>query len=395
MKPVLVRITTVPLSLKVLLNGQMGYMREQGFDVIMMSSDGSEVESLVEQEGCPHEVIPLTRRITPWQDLKALVKLTRRLRKLRPDIVHTHTPKAGLIGMWAAKLAGVPIRMHTIAGLPWMESTGWMRRLLITIEHLTAFAATRIYPNSRQQMQFMASHRIARNKMMVLGHGSSNGIDLERYALTPELLQKAEELKQQVRLYKGAWIWVFVGRLVKDKGMAELMKAFQRFYRQFPEDQLWLIGAQEPDLDPLDAETLESMKKLKTVRCWGFQEDVRPFLAAADALVFPSYREGFPNVPLQAGALGCALVLTDINGCNEIVEHEKDGYLVNPKDVDDLVYWLIKLREINGRGEMFSANIREKIIAHYDRKVIWSALLEQYRLLLKETHKPMPDAPLS
>jgi glycosyltransferase involved in cell wall biosynthesis len=377
------------------LTGQMRYMREQGFDVIMMSSDGSEVEALVEQEGCSHEVIRLTRRITPWQDLKALVTLTRRLRQLRPDIVHTHTPKAGLIGMWAAKLAGVPIRLHTIAGLPWMESTGWRRRLLIAIEHLTALAATRIYPNSRQQMQYMASHRIARNKMMVLGHGSSNGIDLDKYALTPELEQKAEELKQQVRLYKGAWIWVFVGRLVKDKGMAELMKAFQRFYRQFPEDQLWLIGAQEPDLDPLDEETLESMKNLKTVRCWGFQEDVRPFLAAANALVFPSYREGFPNVPLQAGALGCALVLSDINGCNEIVEHEKDGYLVKPKNVNDLVYWLIKLREEDGRGALFSTNIREKIAAHYDRKVIWSALLDQYRQLLKETNKPLPDALLS
>jgi glycosyltransferase involved in cell wall biosynthesis len=395
MKPILVRITTVPLSLKVLLNGQMRYMREQGFDVVMMSSDGPEIASLLEQEGCRHEVVSLTRRITPLQDVIALIKLTRRLRALRPDIVHTHTPKAGLIGMWAAKLAGVPIRLHTIAGLPWTESKGLMRRLLIGIEHLTAFAATRIYPNSKQQMQFLKSYGIARNKMMVLGHGSSNGINLERFSVTPELQEKADALKQEVRLYKGAWIWVFVGRIVKDKGMAELMAAFRRFYRQFPEDQLWLIGAQEPALDPLDVQTLELLKSSKNVRSWGFQEDVRPFLAAANALVFPSYREGFPNVPLQAGALGCALVLSDINGCNEIVDHDKDGYLVKPKDVDDLVYWLIKLREQDGKGALFASNIREKIVAHYDRRVIWSALLDQYRSLLKEKNKTLPDAHLS
>jgi glycosyltransferase involved in cell wall biosynthesis len=395
MKPVLVRITTVPLSLKVLLKGQMRFMREQGFEVVMMSSDGPEIESLLEQEGCRHEVVHLTRRITPWKDLIALIKLTRRLRALRPEIVHTHTPKAGLIGMWAAKLAGVPIRLHTIAGLPWTESSGLMRKILIGVEHLTAFAATRIYPNSNQQMQFLKSHGIAEKKMMVLGQGSSNGIDLERFTLTPALQEKAEALKQEVRLYKGAWIWVFVGRLVKDKGMAELMAAFRRFYRQFPEDQLWLIGAQEPELDPLDEKTLELLKTSKNVRCWGFQEDVRPFLAAANALVFPSYREGFPNVPLQAGALECALVLSDINGCNEIVEHEKDGYLVKPKDVNDLVYWLIKLREQDGKGAEFATGIREKIVANFDQRVIWSALLNQYKTLLQEKNKTRPDAHLS
>jgi glycosyltransferase involved in cell wall biosynthesis len=384
MKPKLVRITTVPLSLKVLLKGQMKYMQDQGFDVIMMSSDGPERESLVQQEGCIHEIIPLTRQITPWQDLKALIILTRKLKKLRPDIVHTHTPKAGLIGMWAAKLAGVPIRLHTVAGLPWMEKTGLLRKLLIMMEHLTAFAANRIYPNSQKQMEFLRSHRIGRNKMMVLGNGSSNGIDLGHFSISPELKSKAEALKQQVRLYNGAWIWVFVGRLVKDKGIGDLMDVFKRFYAQFPEDQLWLIGNLEPELDPLDDRHLEIMNTLKTVRCWGFQEDVRPFLAAADVLVFPSYREGFPNVPLQAGALGCALALSDINGCNEIVEDKKDGILIAPKNVNDWVHHLIKLRETKGLKETYAENIQNKIRSGFDRHIIWDALITQYKQLLDD-----------
>ena len=163
--PKLVRITTVPVSLLVLLKGQMNFMKQKGFDVTMISSEGKEVSDLILQEDCKHISIKLTRKITPVTDFISLIKLTILLRKIKPDIVHTHTPKAGLIGMWAAKLAGVKIRLHTIAGLPWVESKGMMRRLLITVEKITAFASTSIFPNSFVQRDFLLANGIATKKM--------------------------------------------------------------------------------------------------------------------------------------------------------------------------------------------------------------------------------------
>jgi UDP-N-acetylglucosamine:LPS N-acetylglucosamine transferase len=181
-KPKLVRITSLPVSMKVLLKGQMHFMKEQGFEVTMISSDGDEVKSLVEQEGCPHIPVTLTRKISPFTDLSSLFQLIRLFRKIKPHIVHTHTPKAGLLGMWAALLSGVPIRLHTIAGLPWVETKGAMRLLLKTVEKLTALPANKIYPNSKVQEAFLKKEGIARNKMKVLGSGSSNGNNCNYFA---------------------------------------------------------------------------------------------------------------------------------------------------------------------------------------------------------------------
>ena len=147
--PKIVRITTVPLSLQVLLRGQLAFMKSRGFDVTMISSDGAEVPSLVEQEGCPHMVVTMTRTISPWRDFLALVKLVRILRRIRPEIVHTHTPKAGIIGMLAALIAGVPHRLHTVAGMPLLEAKGAVRRILDLVEKLTYRCATHVYPNSK------------------------------------------------------------------------------------------------------------------------------------------------------------------------------------------------------------------------------------------------------
>ena len=223
--PKLVRITTVPVSLMVLLKGQMKFMKENGFEVTMISSPGEEVPKLLEQEECMHIPVMLTRKITPIQDLKSLIQLTRILKKIKPDIVHTHTPKAGLIGMWAAKFAGVPIRLHTIAGLPWVESTGIMRRVLIFVEKLTAYASNAIFPNSFVQKKFMESLNIANGKMKVLGKGSSNGINTDHFSINDNIQQSANQLKNQANLTSSGWVWIFVGRIVKDKGIAELLDA--------------------------------------------------------------------------------------------------------------------------------------------------------------------------
>lgn len=385
--PRLVRMTTVPVSLQFLLRGQMRFMKEHGFDVTMLSSDGPEVGPLMEQEGCPHISVTLTRKITPWQDMLSLIRLVRVFRRLRPDIVHTHTPKAGLIGMWAAMLAGVPVRLHTIAGLPWMESTGLMRFILKTVEKLTALPAHRVYPNSKALLQYLHTQGIARNKMQVLGGGSSNGINSRFFSRSPELEQAATALKNQAGLKNGGLVWIFIGRLVRDKGLGELLDAFSSIHSRYPNDQLWLLGNEEQDLDPLDDHHRKLLHEHPAVRCWGFQPDVRPYLAAAEVLVFPSYREGFPNVPMQAGAMGCALILSDINGCNEIVDHGTNGLLVPVKQKQALEQAMQELRSNEQLRRTLASAIREKIVKRFDQETLWYIILAEYQGLLTTAKK--------
>lgn len=382
--PLLIRITTIPVSMQVLLKGQMKFMQEQGFEVVMISSDGPEVKALEAQEQCRHLSVPFTRKISPVQDLVCLVKLIRIFRKLKPDIVHTHTPKAGLLGMWAARLSGVPVRLHTIAGLPWVETTGFMRKLLRFVEKLTAMPASRIYPNSMVQQHFLEQQHIALGKMKVLGKGSSNGINSTHFSVNEQIEQEANRLKDAENIQTGGWIWIFIGRLVKDKGIGEMLDAFTEIHKRFPDDRLWLLGEEEPELDPLTEHQKEILKNSHAIRCWGFQKDIRPYLAAARILVFPSYREGFPNVPLQAGSMGCMLLLSDINGCNEIVDNGVNGMLVPPKNTEALQSAMLAARNDPSTTDRYAKAIQLKIKSDYDQQQLWMILLSEYRQWLEQ-----------
>lgn len=386
--PRLVRITTVPVSLQVLLRGQMKYMAEQGYEVSMISAAGKEVPALKQQEACEHYVVPFTRTISPLADLKALIQLTRLLKKLKPDIVHTHTPKAGLIGMWAAWFAGVPVRLHTIAGLPWMETTGAMRLLLKTMEKATAWPAHRVYPNSHALLSFLTAEGVAPHKMQVIGSGSSNGINCDHFSLQPELQKAAMRLREEAQVPANGWVWIFIGRLVKDKGLAELLDAFMLLHEQFPEDRLWLLGDAEPELDPLSAAHQQYIQTHPAIKAWGFQPDVRPYLAAAAVLTFPSYREGFPNVPMQAGAMGCMLILSNINGCNEIVQDGTDGKLVPVKNTQALLQAMLYARQHTAERDRMAAAIREKMKHQYDQQNLWRLIATEYTYWLTNNKRP-------
>lgn len=383
----IVRITTIPVSMMVLLKGQLKFMQQNGFEIIMISSDGKEVKQLIEQESCPHIAIKLTRKITPFTDLISLFRLIKILHTIKPDIVHSHTPKAGLIAMWAAKIAGVKIRLHTIAGLPWMETKGVKRKILIGVEKLTTIAATSVFPNSFKQRDFLISNGINQNKMKVIGNGSSNGINTNHFARNPDINANAKIIRQQLGVDEKDWIWIFVGRIVKDKGISELIEAFDDIHQIFSGDRLLLVGEHENELDPLDQKHVDILKNHEAIISCGFKEDIRPYLAASQVLVFPSYREGFPNVPLQAGLMGCALILSDINGCNELVRHQEDGWLVTVKNKESLFNAMLEARNNRTLMQQFAHAIQAKIKEKYDQTNFWNSLLNEYQQQLSNTGK--------
>jgi glycosyltransferase involved in cell wall biosynthesis len=384
MKQKLVRITTVPMSLNKLLEGQLEFMN-QHFNVIAISSKDKELRRVGKKENVKTYCVEMTRQITPLKDLHSLIRLYFFLLKEKPEIVHTHTPKAGLLGMIAAFLAGVPIRLHTVAGLPLLETQGIKRQLLDRIEKLTYRLATRIYPNSYELKKIILTNEfISEKRLKVLGNGSSNGIDTNFFNRNKISEKHLVKLKHQFGIQEADFVFIFVGRLVKDKGINELVDAFNKLNQKYKFTKLLLVGPFEPILDPLSIETIQKIEKNTSIIHTGYQEDVRPFYAMSDVLTFPSYREGFPNVVLQAGAMDLPSIVTDINGCNEIITSGFNGEIIPKKDQDalyDMMKAYLKNKELYCRVR---SNTRKEIVKKYERSEFLEILLNEYKSLTKE-----------
>ena len=380
-KPKLVRVTTVPLSLEKLLENQLAFMQEY-YDVTAISSDKDRLEKFGKSQGVETFHLDLTRKITPLHDLRTLYYLYRFLSKEKPKIVHTHTPKAGIVGMLAAYLAGVPSRLHTVAGLPLMEAKGAKRWLLKTVEKWTYRLATHVFPNSMGLQDFIISEKLAiQSKLKVLGNGSSNGIDTAYF--NPSLYD--DDFKQKERASLGItdtdFVFVFVGRLVNDKGINELVHAFESLSRKNDSVSLLLVGPFEPDLDPLKQNTLQIIEAHPKIYTTGYQVDVRAYFAISNALAFPSYREGFPNVVMQAGAMGLPSIVSDINGCNEIITHGVNGLVIPVKNQLALQEAMQTMLLDSNQIENMGAVSKQYINNHFDQEQFWNVLLKLYQQL--------------
>ncbi|MEZ4818194.1 MAG: glycosyltransferase family 4 protein [Flavobacteriaceae bacterium] len=373
-------MTTVPLSLEKLLEGQLGFMKNH-FDVIAVSSDKNRLALYAKNEGVRHYSVNLTRKITPLRDIAVLIKMYRFFRKEKPQIVHTHTPKAGIVGMMAAWFARVPIRLHTVAGLPLMETQGLKKKLLVIIEKLTYRFANKVYPNSYGLKDYIVENKFcSAKKLCVLGKGSSNGIDVKYFSMEGYNTLFQKEFKEKMGILKDDFVFIFVGRIVKDKGIVEFIDAFTSI--QSTTISLLLVGPFEEDLDPLPLATLQTIKTHSKIVHVGYQQDVRPFFAISNALVFPSYREGFPNVVLQALAMGLPAIVSDINGCNEIITNNVNGLIIPKKDTHALANAMQVFLGDSKTYQDLAKNTRNSIVENYERSKYWSHLLAEYEALL-------------
>lgn len=381
----LVRITTIPLSLEKLLEGQLSFMSRY-YDVTAISAEKERLRKYGVENKVRTFWVNMTREITPYEDLKALLRLYRFLKKEKPLIVHTHTPKAGIIGMLAGKMAGVPIRLHTVAGLPLLETSGMKRRILDFVEKLTYRSATKVYPNSFVLKNIILDLGYANyDKLKVLGEGSSNGIDTNYFNPSNYDKKFSDALRKEIGIPNSDFVFVFVGRLVSEKGINELISAFVELEEINPNLSLLLVGPLEQDLNPLKPETIEIINSHRKIFSTGFQQDVRPYFSISNTLAFPSYREGFPNVVMQANAMGLPAIVTDINGCNEIIENDLNGLIIPVKSKDALKVAMENILKNVTLKNNLTQNARQLIQNKYEREQFWKILLKEYKEL-EELH---------
>ena len=382
MKPKLIRITTVPQSLRGLLRGQLRFMSQNGYEVIGVSSPGEALQDVAHNEAVRTVAITMTRSITPIKDLKALWQLIKLFRKERPQIVHTHTPKAGLLGMMAAKTAGVPYRLHTVAGMPLTVATGVKRQLLNQMEKLTYACATKVYPNSFGLEKIILDEKFTSpTKLKVIGKGSSNGIDTSQFDPALVSAETKMNLRKEFNINSDDFVFLFVGRVVKDKGINELVQAFINLERNNTNCHLVIVGSYESDLDPVLPETEKQINNHPKIHAVGFKSNVIDYFAMADVLTFPSYREGFPNVVMQAASMQLNCIVSDINGCNEIIEDGKNGWIVLSRNIEQLqnrMEWCVQNKEQSKKMGLESRVIMQK---NYERQFVWNEILKEYQKL--------------
>ena len=357
------------MSLNIFCRGLLRELTDAGYDVVALSSPDEDLKELGEREGVRTIGVEMERHVSPWKDLVSLIKLIKILRKEKPDMVPSMTPKAGLLCMMAAKMAGVPVRLHTFTGLVWPTATGSSRKILMMTDRITSACATHIVPEGEGVKQDLR-RCITKKPMRVLGYGNVRGVDLEYWK------------RKDCRVKRDSLTFVFVGRIVRDKGVNEMVSAFVKLNQIYQNTRLLLVGPYEENLDPVLPETMRLIDTCESIEAVGSQKDVRSFYEQSDVLVFPSYREGFPNVVIEAGAMELPSIVTDINGSREIIEEGKNGLIVPPCDEQALyaaLKWMVECPEERSR---MAENARPMVASRFEQGFVRKCLKEYYKEIL-------------
>ncbi len=386
-KTKIIRISTVPISLNVFCKELLQELSND-YEIVAVSSPGADLEEVKIREKVRTIAVPMRRHISPLHDLVSLWQLFWIFRREKPDMVHSITPKAGLLSMLAAKLAGVPIRLHTFTGLIWPTASGLKRKILVAMDKLLCICATHLNPEGQGVAHDLQTH-ITHKPLTVLGHGNVRGIDFDHYTSTPDIERAAQQCRADLGIPADAFVFLFVGRIVRDKGIVELIEAFKNLTESYAQKSptsspisLLLVGNEEEHLDPLPPSTQQLIHTLPNIYRLPFQTDVRPFYATAQALVFPSYREGFPNVVLEAGAFALPSIVTDINGSREIITHGVNGFIIPSQNIEALtqsMQTLLHTPHLKSMGEAAYHNVQQ----HFSKALVWQQLKDYYQHLLQ------------
>jgi len=375
----IVYLVTTPLTYQRLMRGHLAYMRNAGLDVTAVSSPGPELDEAATREGVATEVVAMQREISLVADARSLYQLVRLLRRRRPDVVNAGTPKAGMLGMIAAKIARVPVRIYTLRGLRAETLEGTLGTVMSITERLTSWCATEVIAVSHSLSETYVQRGLApEGKVKVLGGGSSNGIDPTRFAFAGS---DRDRIRSEVGIATSAPVIGFVGRLVQDKGIDELIDAFEQVQKEVPDAQLLLIGSYE-DGDPVKDATRTAIAQSDAIHMTGTVPDASRYYSAFDVMALPSLREGFPNAPLEAAAAAVPTVGFDATGTRDAVVDGQTGALVPIGDVaalaEHLASYLLEPAKRIEHGERAA----KRVHAEYRSERIWQLLEENYRQAL-------------
>ena len=374
----IIRTSTVSTSLNTFCRGTLRRLANT-YDVVAVSTPDDELREMAQREGIRVIGVPMRRPIAPLSDIVSLWRLIRVFRRERPTMVHSITPKAGLLSMIAAWICRVPVRLHTFTGLVFPTATGLKQRILILTDRITCACATHIVPEGEGVKADLINYNITRKPLQVLGYGNIRGIDLDHYRRSPEVMNQALPLRKP-----NIFTFVFIGRVVRDKGIDELVEAFSLLHSEHPQTRLILVGRTEDNLDPVSPNTRSAIASHPAIEAVGSQSDVRPWLAASDALVFPSYREGFPNVVIEAGALDLPSIVTDINGSREIIVHGQNGIIVPPRNAQALLQAMTQFVQNPQATQAMAQKARQMIASRFEKSFVQKCLFDYYNQILGE-----------
>lgn len=382
-KKKIIRVTTADISLDLLLKGQLRFLNEH-FEVVGLSSDTGLLQGVAKREGIRVIEVPMHREISLGADWKCLWRLRKIFKQERPDIVHSNTPKGSLLAMMAAKMAGVKHRIYLVTGLRYQGASGPLRWILKSMERLSCFCATKVIPEGNGVKQALINDHVTKKPLEVIHYGNINGLDTHYFSReeAAKVLGDRTEMRKRLQLGEDDFVFIFIGRIVGDKGMNELAEVMRDFSKDYRRVKLILVGPFESELDPLKDGNEQFFRESENVRFVGYQADVRPYLLAADALAFPSYREGFPNVVLQAGSMELPSVVTDINGCNEVIENGRNGLIIPTKDAGALKKAMLTIVEQPEKTKDMALQARQVVVERFEQKELWKALLRVYQKTL-------------
>lgn len=377
MKPKMFIVTTIPLSL-MFFKGQIGELKHI-FDVSLVSSPGARLETAKVEEGVVVHAVPMQREIALVKDLKSLMTLIFLFRKEKPFVVHGNTPKGGLLSMIAAYICRVPNRVYYLHGLRYEGVIGAKRKLLIMMERISCKCATRVYSVSQGVRDTLMKDHITKKEIRVIHNGSVNGINTAHFDPNTVL---TDDLKKEYHITESDTVFGFVGRLAGDKGINELVEAFENILKQNKNCKLLLVGMFEEDLDPLQPKTITAIKNNSNIIHAGFQKDIRPFLAIMDIFVFPSYREGFGVSIMEAQAMGVPVISSDITGCNEIIKEGYNGLLIPPRSLPRLQQAMEQLCDDPKLIQQMKTVARKTMKAKYDQQYVWKETVASYKTMI-------------
>ena len=375
--PRLAHVTTIPETLG-FFRGQIAYLKARGWEVVAVSSPGPGLDAFGTSEQIAVRGVPMRRRIAPMHDLASLARMIALMAKVRPDVVHSHTPKAGLLGTIGARLVGSRA-VVSLFGLPQMTRAGVERWVLDLTTRISCALAHRVWCDSASIAAYVVEHRLcAAHKVFVAANGSVNGVDAAG-RFDPSKFDAAARaaIRQRCGIPDGAWVIGFVGRLAREKGLQELTSSWRALRDRYPDMHLLLVG-QVDGADPILPADDRVLRADPRVHFAGHQPDTAPLFAAMDLFVMPSYREGFGVTNIEAAALALPVVSTRIPGCVDSVIDGTTGTLVPVHDVEALTAAIEHYHADPALRRAHGAAGRARVLADFQPQAVWEALAGEY-----------------